>query len=184
MPQGAEICPAAPMEKRMEGLRTGLRHRLERALRRVEDQHRLLRDVDAELARAAAAGAKSEVAEWLERKRDALIAHFEWEERVVFPAVHGLLPGTEHELAKLERDHGAFLEHVRRALVNNATPLGEEAGPEDAPVEAKARRRALFRLRPAVVTEVKCLQAPLKPVRAISSNTALFEPGSPAGNWC
>lgn len=110
----------------MEGLRTGLRHRLDRALRRVEEQHRLLRDVDAELGRAAAAGTDPDVAEWLERKRDALLAHFEWEEEVVFPAVHGLLPGTEQELAELERDHATFLELLSRALATNGSKRAEQ----------------------------------------------------------
>jgi len=110
----------------MEGLRTGLRHRLDRALRRVEEQHRLLRDVDAELARVASNSASTEVSEWLTRKRDALLAHFEWEEEVVFPAVHGLVSGTEQELAQLERDHGEFLALLTRAIASDGSVRAEQ----------------------------------------------------------
>ena len=97
---------------------------------RKPSEHRLLRDVDAELARVAG-GAESDVSEWLERKRDALLAHFEWEEEVVFPAVHGLLPGTEKELEQLERDHGVFLELLHRALAKLALLTRAQIRSED-----------------------------------------------------
>lgn len=93
----------------MDGMRTGLRHRLQRALRRVEEQHRHLGTVEEELDRALTGGAASEVASWVGVLRDALRAHFELEEQVVFPALHGLVPGFREELEQLERDHAAFL---------------------------------------------------------------------------
>jgi hypothetical protein len=100
----------------MDGMRTGLRRRLERTLRTVRQQHAQLRDVDGELGKALAAGAWSEARDWLERMRDAFRAHFDLEEEVIFPAVHGLLPGTLKEIARLERDHQAFLELLHTAL--------------------------------------------------------------------
>jgi hypothetical protein len=100
----------------MAGMRTGLRRRLERTLRTVEQQHRQLKDVDGELAQAIARGAVTEAQRWLERMRDALLAHFDLEEEVIFPALRGLLPGTHRELAQLERDHQLFLERLHAAL--------------------------------------------------------------------
>jgi hypothetical protein len=93
----------------MEGMRAGLRSRLRRAVQRVEEQHRALREVAGALDRAFAAGSREEVDGWLTRMRDGLTAHFELEEEVVFPALHGLDPATRAEIAQLERDHGRFV---------------------------------------------------------------------------
>lgn len=100
----------------MAGMRRGLRRRLERTLRRVHQQHQHLRDVDGEIGRALASGALKEASRWLERMHDALRAHFDLEEEVIFPALHGLLPGTQRELAHLERDHRVFLDLLHAAL--------------------------------------------------------------------
>ena len=40
----------------------------------------------------------------------SLAAHFELEEQVLFPALHGLDPATLPEIEELERDHGRFLD--------------------------------------------------------------------------
>lgn len=92
----------------MDGMRTGLRHRLQRALRRVEEQHRHLRAIQDEIDRAVS-GEASEISDWVARLRDALRAHFDLEEQVVFPALHGLVPALRQELERLEREHGNFL---------------------------------------------------------------------------
>jgi hypothetical protein len=51
--------------------------------------------------------------------RDGLAAHFQLEEEVVFPALHGLDPATLPEIEQLERDHGRFLDKL-------ATLIGRE----------------------------------------------------------
>lgn len=85
----------------------GLRLRLRRALRRTEGQHEQLRALlhDAE---AAARDGEDPVAA-LRLLRDGLRAHFELEEGVSFPALHGLAPSAQSELEHLEREHHGFL---------------------------------------------------------------------------
>jgi hypothetical protein len=94
----------------MEGMRAGLRSRLRRALQRVAEQHRSLREIAVELDRALPSGSRESVDVWLTRMRDGLAAHFELEEKVLFPALHGLDPATMPEIEQLERDHGRFLD--------------------------------------------------------------------------
>jgi hypothetical protein len=93
----------------MEGMRAGLRSRLRRALQRVGEQHRSLREIAVELDRALPSGSRELVDVWLTRMHDGLAAHFELEEKVLFPALHGLDPATLPEIEQLERDHGRFL---------------------------------------------------------------------------
>lgn len=109
----------------MVEMRAGLRSRLRRVVQRVEDQHRALREIAVELDRALASGSRELAHAWLTRMRDALRAHFELEEEVVFPALHGLDPDTLSEIEQLERDHGRFLERLRALLAGEpgATPL-------------------------------------------------------------
>lgn len=94
----------------MEGMRAGLRSRLRRALQRVGEQHRSLREIAVELDRALLSGSRESVDVWLTRMREGLTAHFELEEKVLFPALHGLDPATMPEIEQLERDHGLFLD--------------------------------------------------------------------------
>jgi hypothetical protein len=94
----------------MEGMRSGLRSRLRRALQRVGEQHRSLREIAVELDRVLPSGSRESVDFWLTRMRDGLAAHFELEEKVLFPALHGLDPATMLEIEQLERDHGRFLD--------------------------------------------------------------------------
>jgi hypothetical protein len=93
-------------------LETGLRHRLRRALRRMEGQHLHLRPLLAEIDDAVRAGALAEIGERLTRLRDALSAHFELEESVLFPALHGLSPGSARDLTQLAEEHRAFLSEL------------------------------------------------------------------------
>lgn len=97
----------------MERMLTGLRHRLERALHRVEEQHRLLREIADALDGAVASGSPSEIERWLGRFLDALRSHFDLEESIVFPALHGMMKGARTELVQLENEHGVFLERLR-----------------------------------------------------------------------
>jgi len=94
----------------MESMRAGVRRPLRRALQRVEEQHRSLREIAVELDRALPSGSRESVELWLTRMRDGLAAHFELEEKVVFPALHGLDPATMREIEQLERDHRRFLD--------------------------------------------------------------------------
>jgi len=100
----------------MERMVTGLRARLERALHRMEEQHRALREIADELDGAVASGAQADIERWLSRFFDALRSHFDLEESVVFPALHGMLAGARPDLTRLEGDHGFFLERVRDLL--------------------------------------------------------------------
>jgi hypothetical protein len=100
----------------MEGMRAGLRSRLRRALQRVREQHRSLGEIAVELDRALPSGSRESVDVWLTRMRDGLVAHFELEEKVLFPALHGLDPATLPEIEQLERDHGRFLDGLGALL--------------------------------------------------------------------
>lgn len=120
----------------MEGMLTGLRTRLRRALQGVEKQHQQIRMIGDELGRAIASGRVEDVETCVGRLRDALRAHFDLEEGVLFPALHGLVPSTQPELTQLERDHGAFLE-VLHSL------LPQEGGNAPAPVDLADLRARL-----------------------------------------
>jgi iron-sulfur cluster repair protein YtfE (RIC family) len=113
----------------MEGMRAGLLRRLRRALKRVEEQHRALREVAIELDRAVASGSRESVDAWLTRMRDGLVAHFQLEEEVVFPALHGLDPEALAEIQQLERDHGRFL--AKLAALIGRTPDSSALAPRD-----------------------------------------------------
>ncbi len=87
---------------------TGLRLRIDREARRISSQHRQL-DVFYErvihfLTGGDAARARAEFL----RLCDALEAHFTVEERMHFPALHGLRPELDAELAGLVEEHKAF----------------------------------------------------------------------------
>jgi hypothetical protein len=117
-------------------LETGLRHRLRRALRRMEGQHLHLRPLLDELDEAVRAGAVAEIGERLTRLRDALSAHFELEESVLFPALHGLSPRSTGDLTRLVQEHRAFLAELLHLA-------GPDAGGQSA--------EAISRLRSALV---------------------------------
>lgn len=92
------------------GMESGLRHRLRRALRHMEAQHRHLGPIQRELHQAVADGTKDEVIDWLLRYTEALSAHFELEDGTVFPAIRGLVARAEGEILALVREHQDFLE--------------------------------------------------------------------------
>ena len=113
------------------GLRTGLRHRLRRANQRVQAQHQRLRTLlrDAE----SAAGEGAPLCECVALLREGLRAHFELEEEVCFPALHGLEPSAQPSLLRLARDHRAFLDELAELLDE----------PSDAPARVLLLGRAL-----------------------------------------
>jgi Hemerythrin HHE cation binding domain len=97
-----------------DGFRTGLRRRLERANQQIKNQHERLRG----LLRAAEGAAREgrSLREPLHRLRQGLDAHFDIEESISFPALHGLEPSAGAEIAQLCGDHRAFLEELARLL--------------------------------------------------------------------
>lgn len=92
----------------MDAMEIGLRHRLRRALRQMEGQHRHLKPIFAELVRAVGGRGASEIEEWVLRYRVALEAHFALEEEVLFPALRGLHPQRVGDLDRLSDDHQRF----------------------------------------------------------------------------
>lgn len=86
----------------------GLRMRVAQESRRISSQHRQLEElhgfVEAALLRRDAAAASQSFA----RFKDALDAHMSLEDELYFPALHGLQPGLESDLASLARDHQRF----------------------------------------------------------------------------
>ena len=113
-------------------MRAGLRSRLRRAMQRVEEQHRALREIAVQLDAALASGSRESADAGLTRMRDGLSAHFELEEEVVFPALHGLDPSTLPEIEQLERDHVRFLDGLGallgRELSESALALADLKG--------------------------------------------------------
>jgi hypothetical protein len=127
----------------MEGMRAGLRSRLRRAQQRVGKQHRSLREIAVELDRALVSGSSESVDAWLARMRDGLAAHFELEEKVLFPALHGLDPARLPELEQLERDHGRFLDDLGALLGRERS----ESAPAPAHLKGLRERLAAHELR-------------------------------------
>jgi len=93
---------------------SGLRYRLRRALRQIGEQHRQLREIQAGLEAAAARGDRAALRDAFVRYRHAIGAHFELEESVFFPALHGLHPAEQEPLEALGRDHVEMLAELQR----------------------------------------------------------------------
>ena len=96
----------------------GLRHRLRRALRRIESQHVQMRALLHELEEATRGKDAAATREPLAHLRDALAAHFELEDQVLFPALHGLLPGARISLEALSAQHREFLTELDDMLAS------------------------------------------------------------------
>jgi hypothetical protein len=97
----------------------GLRMRVAREARRISNQHRQL-DLfyEALLKSLFHENVAKSRSEFL-RFHDALDAHFTVEERIHFPALHGLRPELDDELASLVEEHKAFrstLDHLAGLL--------------------------------------------------------------------
>ena len=94
-------------------MEAGLRHRLRRALQQIEAQHRHLKPIYRELVQVVAGRRSGSEREWFAKYADALTAHFDLEEEMVFPAVHGLDAGASREIAMLSRDHSTLLARLK-----------------------------------------------------------------------
>lgn len=90
----------------------GLRLRVAQEARRTASQHRQLDALHGLVASALERRAPTQARTAFARFRDALDAHTSLEEAILFPALHGLRPGLEADLAELVRDHRRF----RRSL--------------------------------------------------------------------
>jgi hypothetical protein len=103
----------------------GLRMRLAKESRRISSQHRQLDALHGLVASALERRAPARARTAFARFRDALDAHMSLEEELFFPALHGLRPGLEAELAELVRDHRRF----RRSLDALAGAFDDGNGP-------------------------------------------------------
>lgn len=87
----------------------GLRHRLHRTARRILDQHHTLHDFHRSVTKKLTHGPKDEIRAAFVRYRVALTAHFELEERVFFPAVHGADANQNRQIRQLIGMHSRML---------------------------------------------------------------------------
>lgn len=118
----------------------GLRRRMLREARRISSQHRQLDDFHAALADALARGTADEARASFVRFGDALDAHFSLEDQLYFPALRGLRPDLDAQLAALVREHAEFradLEALQQAL--DAAALEDGAARLDRFADALAR---------------------------------------------
>ncbi len=111
----------------------GLRLRLAHASRRLPVQHDFLDALLATTGRALERMPPEEAQEAMRGFRGALEAHFQLEEEVHFPALHGLDSGLEAELGGLVSEHHA----LRDRLLALEGRLGREPGPAVAPAFAE-----------------------------------------------
>lgn len=118
----------------MAVVQPGLRYRIKRAIRQMGEQHAHLRACFTEIRMALARGDATGSRDALERLRLALDAHFELEDDVFFPALHGLRPDCADGLERLSREHVGFADALRR--------LAKEL--EDAGVDACERAFEAF----------------------------------------
>jgi hemerythrin-like domain-containing protein len=98
----------------MDELATGLRYRLRRAVRQIGDQHRHMAAMHRLLGQTLADGERRDAQDAFVRYRHAIGAHFELEDDVFFPAIHGLHPEHAEDLDVLSREHGEFLDELKR----------------------------------------------------------------------
>lgn len=124
----------------------GLRHRLQRAARRVADQHHAIADLYRAISDGIAENPKSELRAGFDRYRLALMAHFELEEAIFFPAVRGADASQNVRIRQLIEIHSRMrteLAHLAnsieslptdefsRRLVGFATILGSHEREEE-----------------------------------------------------
>ena len=90
----------------------GLRMRMAQEARRISSQHRQLDSLHALVVGALERRAPAQSRAAFVRLRDALDAHMALEDELHFPALRGLRPDLDAELAGLVREHRRF----RRSL--------------------------------------------------------------------
>lgn len=90
----------------------GLRMRVEREARRISSQHRQLDVFYGMVVDSLSRGRVRRACSEFLRLHDAIEAHFTVEERMHFPALHGLRPELDAELASLVEEHKSFRERL------------------------------------------------------------------------
>jgi iron-sulfur cluster repair protein YtfE (RIC family) len=107
----------------------GLRMRLAHEARRIAGQHAYLAALEATTRVALETGDGAAVARALDVFAGSLEAHFSLEEHVQFPALHGLHPENERDLAELVADHVRFRSALEalQALAAGPDPTARRA---------------------------------------------------------
>jgi hypothetical protein len=123
----------------MSGFEVGLQHRMKRLAQQTAEQHRQIAGLQRALDAALERGERSASRAAVERYAAALRAHFELEQSVFFPALHGLAPGRTGELDRLEQEHAAFLAEL--------VQLGRDLGAQPLPGCREALLRHMDRMR-------------------------------------
>lgn len=103
------------------GEQPGLRLRLAHEAKRIASQHHHLHALELTTRRSVERGDREEMQAALLAYRGALDAHFDLEEQVHFPALHGLAPALRAQLDELTRDHQrirAELDRLAQALAD------------------------------------------------------------------
>ena len=94
----------------------GLRHRVRRMVEQIAEQHRHLEELRGEIDSAFGRSAQEDAGRSLTQFRAVLVAHFELEQEVFFPALHGLEPSRKRDLEALEQEHAVLLAQVESVL--------------------------------------------------------------------
>lgn len=112
----------------MDATQQGLKLRLRRISRQIDSQHRHLREFRLELTRVAS-GHPDDALEAARRYQRSLDAHFELEEGLFFPALHGYAPEHEPTLRELEREHVELTREIQQlcAAISDQAPGVVEA---------------------------------------------------------
>lgn len=92
----------------MGPMATGLRFRVQRAAKKIPQQHRHIDELFGRLQAALTRDGLPEVKETFLQYHGAIEAHFALEDDVFFPALHGLHPEHGAELQKLCDEHRSF----------------------------------------------------------------------------
>ena len=107
----------------MDVMQNGLIFRVRRSARRLADQHRHLRELIPEFERAVELEDSDALRSMISRFMVGVVAHFNLEEDVFFPALHGLRSDQTTALDRLSREHHGFLRRLTelRELLTAAT---------------------------------------------------------------
>jgi len=148
----------------------GLGMRLRYEGSRISSQHEKLNELYADLRRELDQGNQAGALVDCGRLRDALEAHFEVEDCVYFPAVHGFRPDQGSLLRRLASDHAAF----RDALAELQTTLEAH--------DMEAGSAQLHRLVTALAAHEKKEEVLLAEVNQSTRAKGLFVVRGPIGH--
>jgi len=83
-------------------------------VRQIASQHHHLSQALDSLSEAVDRADRERALAWFDRLHDAVEAHFALEDRVIFPALHGLRSDRGDELVALSEEHERFLAELWR----------------------------------------------------------------------